>query len=110
MILICIRDSSRAVKYDGLYSLQHSCHIVQPLDRDTHLEIVWLRAFSSSVLTYKKSYALFDEIASRFILRFDRRAQDAKFCRAVCEFYCCSSSLNYYILYAIELDLWYLRL
>ena len=59
MILICIRDSSRAAKYDGLYSLQHSCHNVQPLDRDNRLEIVWLRAFFSSVLTYKKSYALF---------------------------------------------------
>lgn len=59
MILICIRDSSRAAKYDGLYSLQHSCHNVQPLDRDNRLEIVWLRAFFSNVLTYKKSYALF---------------------------------------------------
>lgn len=59
MLSICIRDSSRAAKYDGLYSLQHSCHIVQPLDRDNNLEIVWLRAFSSSVLTCKKSYALF---------------------------------------------------
>lgn len=59
MILICIRDSSHAAKYDGLYSPQHSCRIVRPLDRDNHLEIVWLRAFFSSVLTYKKSYALF---------------------------------------------------
>lgn len=79
MILVCIRDSFRAAKYDGLYSLQHSCHNVQPLDRDNRLEIVWLRAFFSSVLTYKKSYALFISFraASFFGLTAELRTQNS---------------------------------
>lgn len=79
MILICIRDMFRAAKYDGLYSLQHSCRIVQPLDRDTHLEIVWLRAFFSSVLTCKKSYALFINFraASFFGVTAELRTQNS---------------------------------
>lgn len=79
MILVCIRDSFRAAKYDGLYSLQQSCHNVQPLDRDNRLEIVWLRAFFSSVLTCKKSYALFIRLraVSFFGLTAELRTQNS---------------------------------
>ena len=79
MILVCIRDSSRAGEYGGLYLLRHSCHIVPRPDRDIRLGTIWLRAFSSSVLSYKKSYALYISLraASFFGMTAELRTQNS---------------------------------
>ena len=79
MILICIRDMFHAAKYDGLYSPRCSSHTVQPLDRGNRLEIVWPPAFSSSVLTCKKSYALYISLraVSFFGLTAELRTQNS---------------------------------